>query len=902
MALFLLPTGSMSPDDAPAWHAMPAAAVLRAVDSSLDGLTGPEIEARRLRSGSNALPEARRPSAVAVVIRQLRSPLIFLLFAAAGLATALGEVSDAIVILTVVALNAAIGAIQEGRAEHSLLALRRMSTLHARVRRDGAEREIEARDLVPGDVLVLAPGDAVAADARVLDAAALTAAEAALTGESVPVAKTAAPVASDASLADRSSLLHAGTHITAGRGRAVVVATGATTQIGRIAHLSETTAEPLTPLARRIAQFGRFVLVGGLALFGIVLAAGLARGLPATDVLLVAMSQLVSLVPEGLPVAMTIALAVGVQRMAARRSIVRRLAAVETLGATTVICSDKTGTLTRNEMTVVEVFLRGDRRLAVRGAGYAPVGAVVEHGREVSLTSDSSWQALMQAMVLCNDAELVPPSTTETRWAATGDPTEAALLTVALKGGADLTAMRTGAPRTGEVPFDPRTRWMATHHGDLTHIKGAPEAVLGLILPEDDVETRRHLLGVAEEMAGRALRVLAFATVDHAGAPGRFVGFVGQMDPPRDEVRAAIRACHGAGIRTVMLTGDHKGTGLAIARELGIAGDLAVDGRELAAMSDAQLVAAIDRVAVFARVQPEQKLRIVQALQRRGHVVTMTGDGVNDAPALAAADVGVAMGITGTEVAKQAADVVITDDDFATIAAAVEEGRVVHSNLRKAILLLVSTATAEVIVLLAAVALGYPLPFAAVQILWNNVVTEGTVTVNLVLEPREGDEMTRPPVPPGEPLVTTPMARRMALMSLAIAGATFGYFVVRTALEMPVAEARTATFTLLAVCEWFNVLNCRSETRSAFRRDLLSNRWLLGGLVASNLLQIAVVYLPAMNDLFHTVPLPLHEVVLIGAVASLVLWTEELRKLLARRRLRGPATVQPPRMSVATAK
>ena len=884
----------MALDDVPAWHALPAAEVLRALESSPAGLTGPEVEARRLRSGSNELPEARRPSAVAVVMRQLKSPLIFLLFAAAVLAAALGEVSDAIVILAVVALNAAIGAIQEGRAERSLRALRRISSLRARVRRDGAEREIEARHLVPGDVLVVAPGDAVAADARILDAAALATAEAALTGESVPIGKAAAPVDVDAPLADRTSLLHAGTHVTAGRGRAVVVATGAATQIGRIAHLSETTAEPPTPLARRIAQLGRFVLVAGLILFGTVLAAGLARGLPATDVLLVAMSQLVSLVPEGLPVAMTIALAVGVQRMAARRAIVRRLAAVETLGATTVICTDKTGTLTRNEMTVVEVFLPAGRRLALRGAGYAPVGAIVEQGREVSLDADAAWQALTRAMVLCNDAELVPPSTTEARWTATGDPTEAALLTAALKGGADLSALRASAPRTGEVPFDPATRWMATHHGDLTHLKGAPEAVLDLCAL-DDAETRRDLLGVADEMAGRALRVLAFATVDRAGAPGRFLGFAGQMDPPRDEVRAAIRACQGAGIRTVMVTGDHKGTGLAIARELGIAGDLAVDGRELAAMSDADLIAAIDRVAVFARVQPEQKLRIVQAMQRRGHVVAMTGDGVNDAPALAAADVGVAMGITGTEVAKQAADVVITDDDFATITAAVEEGRVVRANLRKVILLLLSTAAAEVIVLLAAVALGYPLPFAAVQILWNNVVTEGTVTVNLVLDPREGDEMTRPPVPPGEPIITAPMARRMVLMSLVIAGATFGYFVLRTSLGMPVAEARTATFTLLAVCEWFNVLNCRSETHSAFRRDLLSNRWLLGGLVASNLLQIAVVYLPAMNDLFHTVPLPFHEVLLIGAVASLVLWIEELRKLLARRRLRGrPAAAQPP--------
>jgi magnesium-transporting ATPase (P-type) len=612
----------------------------------------------------------------------------------------------------------------------------------------------------------------------------------------------------------------------------------------------------------------------------------------------------VSLVPEGLPVALTIALAVGMQRMAARGAIVRRLAAVETLGSTTVICSDKTGTLTRNEMTAVAAWLPdagcGGRRIEIGGTGYRPQGAFTEAGSPVP-AGDPALLALLEAAALCNDAQLGAPQAPDAAWTVVGDPTEGALVVMAAKAGIDATALRSRAPRDAELAFDAVAKLMATRHrGDdgraFVLVKGAPEAVLRLTAALDGERRIGAARDAADAMAREALRVLAFARIDDGVLdPGagfdalagraRLLGLVGQIDPPRDEAREAIGACRAAGIRVVMVTGDHKLTGLAIARSLGIAGvaDRAVDGEELERMSEARLRDALDRIAVFARVQPAQKLRIVEALQARGEVVAMTGDGVNDAPALARADVGVAMGITGTEVAKSAARIVVTDDDFATIVAAVEQGRVVYANVKKVILYLFATSLDEVLVLLAALVAGYPLPLLAVQILWINVVTEGTVTVNLVMDPPEGDEMRRAPVPRDDRLVDGAMLRRIALLTPVTAGVTFGWFAWRLAQGAPIEDVRTETFTLLAVSQWFNVLNCQSATRSALRLGVLRNRWLLGGLALSVALQGLVLYAPALNALFHTVPLPASTLALIVALGSAVLWVEELRKLAARR-------------------
>jgi magnesium-transporting ATPase (P-type) len=877
------------------WHALPAEQAVAELESdAASGLSDDEAARRRAELGPNQLPEARPRSLLTVFFRQFASPLIYLLLVAAALALVLGHRSDAVVILVVVVVNAVVGAFQEGRAERSLSALRHMVHVQARVIRGGHEHLVDAAELVPGDVVVLAAGDAVPADARLLEAASASAAEAALTGESLPVPKDVSSVAVETPLADRHDMAYSGTYVTAGRLRALVVATGMATEVGHIAALAYAAQEPATPLERRIAQFGRYVIVAAVVLFAAITGIGLLRGIALPEILMIGISQLVGMIPEGLPVAMTVALAVGVQRMARRRAIVRRLAAVETLGSTTVVCTDKTGTLTRNEMTVTAIAFADGRELAATGAGYAPEGQILDGDRAVAAGSDAALRKLIEAGVLCNDSDLLPPAEAGAAATPSGDPTEVALLVLALKAGLDPAEVRRQAPRRAEVPFDAALKLMATQHQpgprSWVVVKGAPEVVLDLC-----GEEARPSLAAAERLALRALRVLALASAEDAdlaggiaGLRGRctLLGLVGEIDPPRPEAREAVARCQSAGIRPVMVTGDHKATAHAVALGLGIAreGDAVVDGRELEAMSDADLAGRIDGIAVFARVHPAQKLRIIEAYQRRGAVVAMTGDGVNDAPALVRADVGIAMGVTGTEVAKQAAKIVLADDNFATIVAAVEEGRVVYRNIKKAVLLLFTTSLAEVIVLLGALVLGYPPPLAAVQILWNNLVTEGVITVNLIMEPAEGDEMSIPPIPAHEPLLTRPLLGRMALMTPAIVASTLGWFTFRMGQGIPLIQAQSETFTLLAVCEWFNVLNCRSATRSALSLGLLRNPWLMGGLIVGNLLQFAVIFWSPLNRVFHTVPMALEQVLAVGAVGSLVLWVEEIRKALHRRR------------------
>lgn len=885
------------------WHALDVPDVLDRLQVDPEhGLDSSKTAQRQTAHGPNALPEAPPKPLWRTFARQFMSPLIYILFVAAVLAVALGHHGDAAVILAVVLVNALIGSFQEGRAERSMAALRRLSALRVRVLRAGSEQVLEARELVPGDIVLLAAGDAVAADARLIEEVQLQVAEAALTGESVPVSKALTPLPEATGLADRRNMVYSGTYATAGRARAAVVAIGVHTEVGRIAGLTERAEEPKTPLEQRLEQFGRALVVAALGLFVLVVLLGLWRELPLSEVLMVAISQMVSMVPEGLPVAMTIALAVGMQRMAERGAIIRRLSAVETLGSTTVICSDKTGTLTKNEMTAVQLWLPDDgtgRAITVAGIGYTPEGAMTRDGQAAD-PAEPGLRELLLAGALCNDADLLPPGDEHGAWTVLGDPTEGALRVLAHKAGIDLAALRYQAPREAELPFDSDTQMMATRHRMAggprrVWIKGAPEAVLRLC-PATDAARQHAARTAAEAMASQALRVLAFAVVDDdpldaaAGfealdGRARLLGLVGQIDPPREEVKLAVAECRVAGIRPVMVTGDHKLTGLAIARALGIAqdDDRAVDGPELERMGEAELRDALAGIAVFARVQPAQKLRIVEALQARGEVVAMTGDGVNDAPALARADVGVAMGITGTEVAKSAAKIVVTDDNFATIVGAVEQGRVVYANLKKVILYLFATSLAEVLVLLLALVGGYPLPLAAVQILWINIVTEGTVTVNLVMDPPDGDEMRRAPVPRNDRLLSAEMLRRVALMTPVIAAVTFGWFSWRLGQGVAVDIVRTETFTVLAMCQWFNVLNCQSATASAIGTRLLRNRWLAGGLGLSIALQAVVLYAPAMNQLFHTVPLPLLSLLPLVALASSVLWAEELRKRLARR-------------------
>ncbi len=865
----------------------------------MSGLSAEAVRARLAEVGENALPEPAQGSLLRVFLHQFQSPLVYLLLGAAGVALALGELSDAIVIVVVVALNAAIGTLQEGRAERTLAALRSVAQQRVRVVRGGQDLEISARELVPGDLISLQAGDAISADARVVDAAQLGVAEAALTGESVPVHKSPAPVAEDAALAERTSMLFAGTHLTAGRGRALVVATGTFTEIGKIAQLAENAEQDKTPLEARVDHFGRVLSYAALGTFVLIAGVGAVRRVPLSELVMVAISQVVGMIPEGLPVAMTIALALGVTRMAKRGAIVRKLAAVETLGSTSVIASDKTGTLTRNEMTVTRVVLPDGRTLTVEGSGYAPHGELREGAKAQSAADQPPLRELLEACALCNDADIEQPSDPSKAYRPLGDPTEAALIVLAKKGKIDVNRLRAEQPRRAEIPFDSAKKWMATQHEHAGQpfivLKGAPEVILSMCVAAG--EKREPTLSLcAEQMAAEALRVIAVARVDGARLEdeskplpaARLLGLIGQLDPPRAEVAEAVKRCKLAGIRPVMITGDHKATGVAIARALAITeqGREAVDGAELARMDDAELGRRVALIDVFARVEPAQKLRIVEAYQKQGAVVAMTGDGVNDAPALVRADVGVAMGITGTEVAKQAARIVITDDNFATIVAAVEEGRVVYRNLQKAVLLLLSTSIAEVVVLSGALIAGLPPPFAAVQILWNNLITEGLITVNLVMEPPEGDEMQRPPIQRSEGLLSPALRRRLYLLTPTIALVNLAWFAARLAAGVPFATVQSETFTLLAMCEWFNVLNCRSASVSAFRLSLARNPWLLVGLAAGVALQGAVLYVPPLRALFHTQPLGAESLLWIMVAGSLVLWVEELRKLLARRAMR----------------
>lgn len=904
----------MTPNpDATAWHSLDASDAARRLGVSPErGLDSGEAAQRTARLGPNALIEPPRPAVWRSFVRQFRSPLIGILFAAAVLAMALGEFGDAIVIIAVVVINAVIGTLQEGRAERSMAALRKLAELRVRVLRDGAESTLAARDLVPGDVVLLAAGDAVAADARLLEANQFKVAEAALTGESVPVSKSTSALSEVTALPDRDCMVYSGTHVTAGRARSLVVAIGASTEVGRIADLTQGAVDPPTPLEQRVRRFGRWLVAAALVLFVAVVALGMLRELPLSETLMVAISQMVSMVPEGLPVAMTIALAVGMRRMAERGAIIRRLSAVETLGSTTVICTDKTGTLTRNEMTVYKLWLPDARVVNVGGIGYAPRGELRIASDMAIGTDDASLRGLLHAAVLCNDARMLPPNEERSGWSVLGDPTEGALLVLAAKAGIDLEALRSAAPREAELPFHADTKMMATRHRfeaeDDAHrviVKGSPEAVLRLCGESAQAAART----AADAMAARALRVLAFAEVDDdsldpliafdafAGR-ARLLGLIGQIDPPRDEAKAAVAQCRAAGIRPIMVTGDHKLTGMAIARQVGIAGRnddfIAIDGAELERMGETELRARLPEIAVFARVQPAQKLRIVEALQSRGETVAMTGDGINDAPALARADVGVAMGIAGTEVAKNAAKIVITDDNFATIVSAVEQGRVVYSNLKKVILFLFATSVDEVTILLLALLGGFPLPLAAVQILWINIVTEGVLTVNLVMEPPDGDEMQRAPVPRDDHLLDREMLIRVMVMAGTAAVVGLGWFAWRLASGAAVDAARTETFTLVVLCQWFNVLNCRSATRSAL--GVLPNPWLIGGLLLGALLQAAVLYAPFLNEMFHTQPIAPVQLLSIIAAASIVLWVEEARKALVRwltrRRLPLPSLVR----------
>lgn len=888
------------------WHALSNQDVLvELCTDSTQGLLSDEREKRLRELGKNVLAEPKSPSLLILFLLQLKSPLIYLLLGAALIALMMGHHNDAIIIAAVVLLNAVIGTLQEGRAKRSLEALRKFTQIETHVVQNGFEQKIDAINLVPGDIIVIVTGDAIPADARILDERAFKTSESQLTGESIPVVKQGHLIDVSARVAERSNMVYAGTYAVSGHARAVVVATGTDTELGKIAQLSEAPSNEETPLDKKIAKFGKNVLVIAACVLVSMITAGLLRGISFGEIVIIAISQIVGLIPEGLPIAVTVAHAVAVQRMAKRRALTRKLSALEALGCVDVICSDKTGTLTQNEMTVRSVRLPGRNAVEISGAGYIPIGDFFESNTKIDVSHDEQIRGLLTAAVLCNDAKL---NLIDTTWRAIGDPTEIALLTVALKAGLPVDELRTTFDRKAELPFDSDMKMMATAHKrdaeDFVVIKGAPESILALCgfvktaegqISLDD-RAKAEFTEIVTSLAKMALRVIAVAIIPKssidasttfASFHGRasFLGFIGQIDPPRAEVKDSIKMCMHAGIKPVMVTGDHKETGRAIAHELGLQGD-ALDGEELDKMSDNELTKKISSIGVFARVMPAQKLRIVNAFKARNHVVAMTGDGVNDAPALVRADVGVAMGESGTEVAKEAAKIVITDDNFATIVSAIEQGRVVYQNIQKAILLLISTAAAETFILFLAIALGYPPPFTAVQILWINLVTETAIVLNLVMEPPEGNEMMVPPIPSHHALIPRPLIFRIAGMTTAIVLSTLGWFIVRIDDGIPVMQAQTEAFTMLVVCDWFNVLNCRSRVRSVFSLSIFSNPWLIAGLLAGISLQGLVIYFRPLSALFHTVPIAFKTAMWMLLLGCPVIVLEEVRKIFARAELK----------------
>ncbi|MFP5460265.1 MAG: cation-transporting P-type ATPase [Gammaproteobacteria bacterium] len=889
------------------WHATEADAVLAAFDGTPHGLSREEAARRLARYGPNRLAEVKPAGVLVRLARQFNNLLLYVLMAAAAVTGLMGHWVDAGVILVVVILNAVIGFVQEGKAEKALQAIRHLLSPHAVVLRHGREHDIAAADVVPGDVVLLASGDSLPADVRLLQARNLRVDESALTGESVPVDKRAEPVAAGAAIGDRLCMGYAGTLVTQGQARAVVVATGAATEIGRIGRMLESVEQGTTPLLKKMDVFGRRLTFVILAVAAALFAFGtLARGMSAAEVFMAAVGLAVAAIPEGLPAILTITLAIGVQRMARRHAVIRRLPAVETLGSVTVICSDKTGTLTRNEMTVQQVVCAG-RTLEVEGAGYAPEGPVRLDGEVLDAgrlaRAAPAAARLAEAAALCNDASLHEG---ESGWTLAGDPTEGALLTLAMKAGLSPAEMKLERARIDVIPFESEHRFMASLHaaGDanVVFVKGAPERVLGMCSRQTDADGAEASLDAdwwqarIDDQARAGRRVLALAQravpagkqdLDHADVEQglTLLGLVGIIDPPREEAIDAVARCRAAGIRVVMITGDHGVTASAIAGQLGMGEGLrAITGPEIEAMDEAALRGAVADARVFARASPEHKLRLVRALQANGEVVAMTGDGVNDAPALKQADVGVAMGMKGTEAAKQAGAVVLADDNFASIAHAVEEGRTVYDNLKKTVTFLLPINGGESLTLLLAVLLGIALPILPAQVLWVNMVSSVALAMVLAFEPTEPGVMRRPPRPPGEPLLSRFLVWRIVFVSTLFLAGIFGMFEWALFNGASTEAARTVAVNTLVCMEVFYLFSVRYLKAPSFTlQGVKGTPRVLAAVAGVFVLQLLFTYLPAMQLLFRTEALSLGMGLQIFAVGAVLLVVLEIEKALLRR-------------------
>ncbi len=886
-----------------AWHALPAALVIERLGSRMEGLTTEEAEARLAQYGPNRLPPPRRRGAFLRFLSQFHNVLIYVLLAAAAVTAALARWVDTAVIVGVVLINAVIGFIQEGKAERALEAIRSMLRLHASVLRGGKKISIPAEALVPGDIVLLQSGDKVPADLRLIRVKNLQVQEAVLTGESLSVEKSSEPVPETTELGDRSSMAYSGTLVTYGQASGVVVATGEATEIGRISSMLAGVRTLTTPLLEQLAAFGRWLTVGIVAVAVLTFGYGvLIQGYSVSDMFLAAVGLAVAAIPEGLPAIMTITLAIGVQRMARRNAIIRRLPAVETLGSVSVICSDKTGTLTRNEMTVQSIAT--SRHLfEVTGAGYMPVGDFLLDGVQVPLDRHPLLSEMTRGALLCSDAGL---RQVDEQWIVDGDPTEGALVAVAMKAGLDPEFEAHNRPRTDVIPFESEHRFMATLHHDregrgYVYVKGAPERILEMCDRQrghggDEPLDVGYWQKRMDEIAGGGQRLLALAsrTATDSHRQLRFqdveknlvmVGLFGLADPPRQEAIEAVAQCRSAGIEVKMITGDHAGTARAVAARLGLDDTAAVlTGRDLDALDDSQLAVRVEEASVFARTSPQHKLRLVEALQASGHVVAMTGDGVNDTPALKRADVGVAMGVKGTEAAKEAAEMVLADDNFASIARAVEEGRTVYDNLKKSIAFILPTSTGEALTIVIAVALGRLLPITAVQILWVNMITAVTLALALAFEAGERGVMRRPPRRRNEPILSGLVLWRTAFVSVIMVAGTFGMFVWQREHGASIGLARTAAVNTLVMFEVFYLFNVRFLLApSCNRTGILGSRPVLAAIGLVIVFQLLFTYAPPMQRLFRTEPLDAASWAGIVAIASSVFVLVEIEKAVLRR-------------------
>ena len=883
------------------WHTQTTEQAFAELKSQPSGLSQAEATERTLQYGANEIQAAKRISAWEILLEQFKNILILILLGATAISLFLGHGIESIAIAVIVLFAVLLGFIQEYRAERAIEALRKMAAPTASVLRDGAEVKIPARELVPGDVILLHTGDRMPADARLLEAVNLQVEEAALTGESIAVEKHIEPLPIDQlPVGDRKNMIYAGTAATYGRGKALVVATGMQTEFGKIAQLLQTVETVRTPLQQNLDKVGTALARAAFVVVTIIVALGLFRGQPFVEMLIFGIALAVAVVPEALPAVVTISLAIGVQKMVKRNALIRRLPAVETLGSTSVICSDKTGTLTKDEMTVRKIFAAG-QLFNVSGAGYSPVGEFSLNGGG-PIAPTIGLQKLLIAATLASDTHLVGDAQNESGsdWTIKGDPTEGALIVAAAKAGLQKESLDSEYPRVQEIPFSSETKRMTTLHqtnGNLTaYAKGAPEMILDScdwqltadgVKPLDD-EGRKQALAMAHGMAGEALRVLAISskpdvTLETAQSGMTFLGLAGMIDPPRPEAKSAIAICEEAGIRAVMITGDHPVTAQAVARELGLfKTGRVVTGAELEAMTEEQFQREVETIDVYARVSPSHKLRVVTALQANGHIVAMTGDGVNDAPSLKKADIGIAMGITGTDVTKEAAAMMLTDDNFASIVAAVEEGRGVFENIKKYLMYLLSSNIGEIGLMAGSVLLGLPLPLTAVQILYVNLATDGLPALALAVDPPEKGLMKRKPRNPRTGIFTRPVVSLMLAGGIWSTLINLGLFIWATNSGRSQVEAMTMTFVSLVLIQFFKAYNFRSDRHSVFQKPF-ANKWLNTAIIWEIGLLLLIIYLPALHEPFNTFSLPLVDWLIILVLSLTISPVLELVKWLERR-------------------